>query len=788
VRLTAQAAFATIACATALSSVFSDRGWVVPVIGAVVVVAGSCALVRASPLPSMFEPIVAAVMVLLWVTFLDERSHAHLGFIPGRLAFHRLGTLAHSGFNEIHQLPTPVPARSGVVLLTVVGVAAIALVVDLLTVTMRHAALAGLPLLALFAVAAATGHNGVNIFAFIAAAIGYLWLLYADNREKVARWGAAVGTGRRARPASTWSTDTSGGSAPGSLARRVAATAIGIGVVVPLALPGLHTGIDKHGTGGDGGGSGGGTKIVVNPIVTVSASLTSRTNQPVITYTSSSPDPGYLRLTSDDLIQGVTFSAPVLRAPPTSAVSAKLPVTTPPGSPVTTNIHISPSLTVSWLPVEETATGVTASHDWLYDRATSTIFSSNTTTGGLNYAVVSVPNQPTAEELSGSPPAISSTLSSAVAADLAVPSAVPTSVLNLTRSVIAGATTPYARAVAIEQFFTGPSSPFTYDTTVKPVDSPAALSDFLLRTHRGFCQQYSGAMAMMARVAGIPSRVAVGFTPGTQQAGGSWLVTTHDYHAWPELYFVGYGWLPFEPTPRGDGQARVPAYAKGTAGGAGHNQAGGSNKSKRTNSALSNLPPKPTAGFAPGTTIGGSGSSSSKSSQAMSAGLLVLIVIAVLLALPAVFRLISRSHRHRQLHDSDAASGAAWAELRDTAVDLSLPWDDGQTPRQNATGLIGTLPADPHVRSALFRLALTEERARYAPAQEFPLDGLYSDLQTTTRAATAASSRSTRLRARLFPRSTVQAAAAGLAALRATIDRATAGLRRRTRRPRPATH
>jgi len=169
-RLTAHAALATILCATALTSVFADSGWVVPVLGAVVIVSGSCALVRASRLPSMFEPIVAAVMVLLWVTFIDERHRAHLGFIPGRLAFRRLGGLARSGFDEIHRLPTPVPARHGLVLLTVVGVAAIALVVDLLTVTMRNAALAGLPLLALFAVCAATGHHGINIFSFPACA------------------------------------------------------------------------------------------------------------------------------------------------------------------------------------------------------------------------------------------------------------------------------------------------------------------------------------------------------------------------------------------------------------------------------------------------------------------------------------------------------------------------------------------------------------------------------------------------------------------------------------------
>jgi transglutaminase-like putative cysteine protease len=721
-------------------------------------------------------------MVLLWVTFLYERPRAHLGFIPGRLAFHRLGGLAHAGFNEIHRMPTPVPARHGLVLLTVVGVAAIALVVDLLTVTMRQAALAGLPLLALFAVCAATGHHGVNIFAFIGVAIGYLWLLYVDNREKVARWGAAAGAGSRARPASTWSTDISGGPAPGSLARRVAATAIGIGVVVPLLVPGLHTGIDKHGTGGGGDGSGGSTQYVPNPIVSVAAALTNRTNDPLISYRSSSPDPGYLRLTSLDDFKGVTLSAGELTGPPSSAVSGTLPVTVPPGSTVTTSIAISSALKMYWLPVDETATAVTVGRDWRYDPATSTIFSASATTNGLHYTEFSVPDEPTPAELSAAAVPTRSDLSSAVDGDLAVPSTVPTSVRTLTRSVIAGATTPYARAVAIERFFT--SGRFTYDTTIKPANSPDALSNFLLHTRRGFCQQFSFAMAVMARLAGIPSRVAVGFTPGTRQSDGSWLVTTHDMHAWPELYFIGYGWLPFEPTPRGDGQAVVPAYAKGATGGPGGQNHGSSNPN-RPHQVAGIHHPIPGAGSTGGASSGGSGLSSG-SGPATPLGLAAAVVVAVLLALPAVARVITRSRRYRRLHDPEVASDAAWAELRDTAIDLSLPWVDGQTPRQSASALIDVLAPDPEVRAALLRLALTEERARYAPAHELSPAELRADLQVATSAATAASSRATRLRARLLPRSTLQSAADGSATIRSALDRAVVTLRHRIRPAHPA--
>ena len=73
-------------------------------------------------------------------------------------------------------------------------------------------------------------------------------------------------------------------------------------------------------------------------------------------------------------------------------------------------------------------------------------------------------------------------------------------------------------------------------------------------------------MAVLARLLGIPSRVAYGYTSGTPVSEDTWLVTTHDAHAWPELYFQGYGWLRFEPTPtgaNGQGTAYAPGYSLG---------------------------------------------------------------------------------------------------------------------------------------------------------------------------------------------------------------------------------
>jgi hypothetical protein len=93
------------------------------------------------------------------------------------------------------------------------------------------------------------------------------------------------------------------------------------------------------------------------------------------------------------------------------------------------------------------------------------------------------------------------------------------------------------------------------------------------RTHAGYCQHFAGAMALMLRYLGVPARVAVGFSSGIYDAkNGVWRVTDHDAHAWVEVWFRGYGWLPFDPTPAarpGRGQLSAPyaAAVQGTASG-----------------------------------------------------------------------------------------------------------------------------------------------------------------------------------------------------------------------------
>jgi protein-glutamine gamma-glutamyltransferase len=105
----------------------------------------------------------------------------------------------------------------------------------------------------------------------------------------------------------------------------------------------------------------------------------------------------------------------------------------------------------------------------------------------------------------------------------------------------------YEAAVALEHYFR--SAPFTYSLNPQLTGKAPPLADFMLNTHRGYCQQFSGAMALVLRLHGIPARVAVGFLPGKLQGSETYVVNNRDAHSWVEVYFPQYGWIPFEPTP-----------------------------------------------------------------------------------------------------------------------------------------------------------------------------------------------------------------------------------------------
>lgn len=129
---------------------------------------------------------------------------------------------------------------------------------------------------------------------------------------------------------------------------------------------------------------------------------------------------------------------------------------------------------------------------------------------------------------------------------LGLPEALPGRVTSLARDLTATEPTPYDRAAAIERHLRAIS--YTLDVPLPPGDRDV-VDYFLFDLQKGYCDYYATAMVVLARAAGVPARLAVGYASGSYDAYiASYVVTEANAHAWVEVYFPEYGWVSFEPT------------------------------------------------------------------------------------------------------------------------------------------------------------------------------------------------------------------------------------------------
>jgi hypothetical protein len=274
---------------------------------------------------------------------------------------------------------------------------------------------------------------------------------------------------------------------------------------------------------------------------------------------------------------------------------------------------------------------------------------------------------------------------------LSQPSNVPEIVRTTADTVTAKAATPYARAMAIQKYLRSVDFSYSLQSPVQggyDGNGLSVLADFLT-LKSGYCIHFASAMAVMARLEGIPSRIAVGYAPGrstgaTVAVSGQgplpeYEVDARDAHAWPELYFQGVGWVPFEPTPS---RGVVPAYAAeaATPSGASTNE----RNDALTPGSRSTAAPAPTAAPLPLPGARAPAPGNAHPAQGLYA-VGAMLLLALLVAAP---RLVRSGVRRRRLRTADRGiSGApgsalpAWAELRDLATDYGVAPGASETPR-----------------------------------------------------------------------------------------------------------
>ncbi|MFB6441323.1 transglutaminaseTgpA domain-containing protein [Streptomyces sp. NPDC056411] len=763
-RLALCAVVATLCSAGALLPLVDPVTWLFQAAVLLAIMTATGALARRIPLAGPLTIGAQALVVVLMLTVLCTPGEAILGLIPGPDALAEFGRLVHSGVQDVGRYAIPAPVTPGIRLLLVTGVLLIGLAVDALAVTYRSAAPAGLPLLALYSVAAGLSQGGAGWLWFLIAAAGYLLLLLAEGRDRLAQWGRVFGAPGPGLPGSgRLPAAGAAGPAPLRTGRRIGALALGIALVVPAALPSLDGGLLGPAGGGNGPGGGGGTISAVNPLVSLQDSLNQPEDKEVLNYRTTAADTRdlYLRIVALDQFDGASWK-PSERT--VTDVPERLPEPAGLSSAVDRN-RINTSISTAgwyaqnWLPLPYPASRVDITGRWRYEPQGRTLVGDRgQNTRGLQYQVESLQVRPTSRQLATAP---------APPADLLreytkVPGSLPPVVRSTARRITHGAPTAYAKAVKLQDWFALDGG-FSYNTDVRAGSGSQAIARFL-QDKQGFCVHFSFSMAAMARTLGIPARVAVGFTPGVKQPDGTTSVGLKDAHAWPELYFQGIGWTRFEPTPS---RGSIPDYAYQDTSGPADT---GSPAPEPSREQAPSDEPSAAASCSPGdrhvgsSTVGcvtvpevsGAHPAEGGPSPWAVAGLALAALLVLLLpAVPLLWRLRVRSQR-RAAGGADgggtAATLATWQELLDTAWDFGVLPDDALTPRKAAARIVRIGELAPEAAAAAYRVAEAVEQALYAP-QPRATAGLVQDVEQVRAGLRSAATRGIRLRALLAPRS-----------------------------------
>ncbi len=126
-------------------------------------------------------------------------------------------------------------------------------------------------------------------------------------------------------------------------------------------------------------------------------------------------------------------------------------------------------------------------------------------------------------------------------------------VWTLAQRLRAASTSPYDLVLRVQRRVRQGA---VYDE--RPPKARLPLDSFLFDVRRGYCQQFSGAMALLLRMAGVPARVASGFAPGRRdRSRNAYIVTDLDAHSWVEVFFPDLGWVVFDPTPAAGAPASI---------------------------------------------------------------------------------------------------------------------------------------------------------------------------------------------------------------------------------------
>jgi transglutaminase-like putative cysteine protease len=478
-----------------------------------------------------------ALLCLLVALFTDEGI---FGLFPGPAALGELGDVLRTSIEVVRTGVPPVEATPAVLCLVVIAIGLVAVLVDTLAVSAGTPAACGLVLLCVYAVPASLADQMLPWWAFVLGAVSFAALLAVDGAHRHQQW--------RNRPVVQ---GTSGGvGSPAALVSGAVAIALFAGASVTFI------GTVGQLPGGQGGTGQGG--LGLNPFTQLRGMLDQDGNVELFRIRNLGNQNRYLRaLTLADYDSTGGWRG-ANRLP--DGVAADRPLPPPEGQDnfgparETIEIDIEPvNSRDKWAPVYGTPRQL---HDlpegMRYDRVGGMIYGEDEQTLP-RYVEEADLSEPTTEKLRNARPTSPGDLDPRYLEN----DNINPQVRQLANELTAGRGSTYDKVRAILDHFKG--NGFVYDTETAAGSDADALTDFLFRSKAGFCEQYASSMAILLRAAGIPSRVAMGYTAGFE-SGDYRSITTKNAHAWVEVYFPGLGWMTFDPTPLSDGTTYTPPY------------------------------------------------------------------------------------------------------------------------------------------------------------------------------------------------------------------------------------
>lgn len=589
----------------------------------------------------------------------------------------------------------PAPAFASLMTASVIAVWASATAAHALAIRSRSAVLPLLPPAALLAFSGVVTDEGPRpgyVVAFLVVAFA---VLFGGALLRLRSWGPALGgrsgTGEGAR----W-------------ARWLGLAALGTALIVPGVLPGLEGGpvlrLNRPAA-----------RVTISPIVDIRPSLLQRPAADLFTVQTDTS--AYWRMVTLDRFNGRVWTSSDVSARDGDLVEP--PVDFLAGNPPQEGIRIEQTIEIgelssAWLPTAYRAVAVAIqglAARW--DPATGILATDDEPDPGFRYRVTSIVPKPSPERLDRLDPRDAPT----EARLTGLPIETPSRIFAIAGDLTADAETPFRKLLAIQEHL----RQFTYDERAPAGHGIDDLLFFMEQSRRGYCEQFAGTMAVLARALGYPARVAVGFQAGDPDSAGRFRVTTGDVHAWPEVLFPEYGWMAFEPTPSrtnptADYLTEVPAgLAPGPGGPAGSLTdplSVGTNASQREALAGANHPVPPAR---PGPRT----AADADRGFPLREVLMILLAggaVAVLLTPPA--KAVARRAALVRARTPRRRAVAAFRLLESGAADVGLGREPGETPWEYLARLARALGL---TSEHLDRLTAITGRAMYAPG-DLPVD------------------------------------------------------------------